>query len=85
MGYGKPPVETRFKKEQSGNSKGRPKMHPSLQAEISRELKQKVAINENGTRKKITKRQAIVKRLVNDAINGNTPPLLWTYLLERED
>jgi hypothetical protein len=84
VGYRKPPVGTRFKKGQSGNSKGRPKLLRGLQAEINRELKEKVAINENGRRKKITKRQAIVKRLVNDAINGNIPRFLGSYLLEHE-
>jgi Family of unknown function (DUF5681) len=85
VGYGKPPLGTRFKKGQSGNSKGRPKQIKSLQAEINRELKQKVAINENGRKKKITKRQAIVKRLINDAINGNSSRLLLSYLMECEE
>jgi hypothetical protein len=84
VGYGKPPVEKRFKKGQSGNPKGRPKKRRSLEAEFNRELKLKVSINENGRRKTITKREAIVKTLVNAAIKGANPRLLLPYLEKRE-
>jgi hypothetical protein len=56
-----------------------------MQAEINRELKQKLTINEHGRQKKITKQQAIAKRLVNDAINGKNNRFIWSYLFQREE
>ena len=55
VGYGKPPLHTRFKKGQSGNVHGRPKGSRNLAGVLERELNSPVTINENGQRKTITK------------------------------
>ena len=57
VGYGKPPVHSRFKPGQSGNPKGRRtrKTEPaSLLAEILKELNAVVTINENGEKMRVT-------------------------------
>jgi hypothetical protein len=71
VGFGKPPTGTRFKKGQSGNSKGRPKGALNLATVLAKTLREKVIINENGQRKVITKLEAAVKQLVNKAASGD--------------
>ena len=64
-GYGKPPRHTRFKKGQSGNPRGRPKGSKNLTTLLTEALNEPVIVAENGSRRKITMRQAIIKQLVN--------------------
>jgi hypothetical protein len=65
VGYGKPPVHTRFQKGQSGNPKGRPRGRKNLSSLLNDALNGWVIVVENGRRKKITKREAIITQLVN--------------------
>jgi len=65
VGYGKPPRHTRFKKGQSGNPRGRPKGSKNLTTLLTEALNEPVIVVENGGRRKITMRQAIIKQLVN--------------------
>jgi Family of unknown function (DUF5681) len=69
IGRGRPPVATRFKPGQSGNPAGRPKRPPSFVAELMGELAAEIAVE--GGREKITRQRAIVRSLVNAAIDGN--------------
>ena len=73
VGYGKPPAQTRFKKGQSGNPNGRPKGTLNLATVITKTLRERVVINENGQRKIVTKLEAAVKQLVNKAASGDLP------------
>jgi len=69
--YGKPPEITRFKKGLSGNPKGRPKGSLNVATAFTKALREKVVINENGQRKTVTKLEAALKQLVNQAASGN--------------
>jgi Family of unknown function (DUF5681) len=71
VGYGKPPKHTQFTKGKSGNPKGRGKGVRNFATEIQEELDRRVPIVENGERKRITKRKAVAKQLVNKAANGD--------------
>ena len=71
VGYRKPPRRTRFRKGQSGNPRGRPSGAKSLSTMLREELNQRVIVVENGRRRKITKRQAIITQLVNRAAKGD--------------
>src|SRR6266850_7007882 len=64
-GYGKPPRHTRFKPGRSGKPRGRPSGSKNLTTLLSEALNEFVIVAENGRRRKITKRQAIVTQLVN--------------------
>jgi Family of unknown function (DUF5681) len=81
-GYGKPPVNTRFKKGQSGNPKGRPKGSRSFTSSAYRVLQERVTINEGGRRKTVTKLDAALKQIANKAASGdaNTLRLLVTIV-----
>ena len=71
VGYGKPPRHTRFPNGRSGNPKGRPKGSKNSTTLFLEALGEEVVVSENGRRKKITKREAIVKQLVNKAASGD--------------
>ena len=65
MGYGKPPRRSQFVKGQSGNPRGRPPGAKNLKSLLSEALNETVIVTENGGRRKVTKRQAIITQLVN--------------------
>jgi hypothetical protein len=71
VGYGRPPKHTQFKPGQSGNAKGRPRKSKELHKLIQAELDTTIPVNEAGREKRITKREAIIKQLVNRAIKGD--------------
>jgi hypothetical protein len=65
VGYGKPPRHTRFVKGQSGNPRGRPANAKNFKTLLNEALNQPLIVTENGERRKVSKRQAIVTQLVN--------------------
>jgi hypothetical protein len=71
VGRGKPPNNTQFQKGRSGNPKGRPKGSLNVATVLGRTLRERVTVNENGQRKTITKMEAAVKQLVNQAASGD--------------
>jgi hypothetical protein len=71
VGYGKPPRHTCFKKGQSSNPRGRPSGSKNLTTLLNEALNESVIVAENGGRRKITKRQAIFKQLVNRSAQGD--------------
>jgi uncharacterized protein DUF5681 len=66
--YRKPPVHTRFKKGQSGNPRGRPAKN--LPALLAAALNEKMTVTENGKRRQITKREAVIAQLVNKSASA---------------
>jgi hypothetical protein len=71
VGYKRPPRHTRFKPGQSGNLKGRPKGTKNFATVMDKELSTKIEVTENGRRRRISKREAIVKQTVNKAASGD--------------
>jgi hypothetical protein len=71
VGYGKPPRHTRFKKGQSGNPRGRPNGSNNLSTLLSEALNEPVIVAEDGGRRTISKRRAIITQLVNRSAKGD--------------
>ena len=71
VGYKKPPLATRFKKGRSGNPRGRLSGSKNLKTVLCDALNEPIVVTENGRRRKITKREAIIKQLVNQSATAN--------------
>jgi len=76
IGYRRPPASGRFKPGTSGNPRGRPKGARNFVTLLEQELQQTITVNENGKKKKITRQQAMVKRVVTNALNGDAKAIL---------
>ncbi|MXO85987.1 hypothetical protein GRI38_08065 [Altererythrobacter aurantiacus] len=80
VGPGYPPKATRFKPGQSGNPKGRPKKDRSFVKRIEAELDSEMQVEENGVTIKLSKREVLAKRMVNDSLKGD--PRMLNALLK---
>ncbi len=70
VGYRQPPEHSRFKAGQSGNPHGRPRGALNLATILERTLREPTVIVENGKRKTVTKLEAAIKQVVNQAASG---------------
>ena len=71
VGYGKPPKHSQFKTGQSGNPKGRKKGVKNINTILDGILNEKVVLSENGRTYKVSKKQALCRRLVNKGLSGD--------------
>ena len=70
VGYGRPPVSTRFKPGLSGNAKGRPKNSKNLKTLIRQALTAKISIREGSRNRRVSKIEGVVLRQVDSALKG---------------
>jgi hypothetical protein len=86
IGYGKPPRQTRFAKGQSGNPKGRPKGSLNLATILARVGRERVAVKGKKGVRMITKLEAAITQLSNQAASGQLRAirefLQWTRTME---
>lgn len=71
VGYGKPPLHTRFRPGQSGNPAGRPRGAKDLATLVKKALDRRVAAAETGRRRRPSKREAVIERLVDRALDAD--------------
>ena len=71
VGYRRPPRHGQFKKGQSGNPRGRPRGGRGYATDLKEELMQPVVVTEGEKRKTISKQRALMKSVLNKAIQGN--------------
>jgi hypothetical protein len=71
VGYRRPPIEHQFKPGQSGNPSGRPKGARNFTSDLREELAELVSIKDGGSSVQVTRQRAIVKAVVNAALEGD--------------
>jgi hypothetical protein len=76
VGYASPPISTRFRKGRSGNPKGRPKGRRNFETLLIEALSERITINENGQRKRVTKAEAGAKQVANKVASGDAKLML---------
>lgn len=84
VGYGNPPRHSRFKKGQSGNPKGRKKGNRNFNTDLEEVLTTRVSIRENGISRKVTSQQALLRRLLEKAMSGDSRALERILLLGQQ-
>jgi len=84
VGYGKTPRHTRFEPGRSGNPRGRPGGSKNLSTLLSEALQEPVIVVENGRRRKIPKRQAIVTQLVNRSAKADLKAIQILLMMLRD-
>lgn len=70
VGHGKPPKEHQFKKGRSGNPRGRKPRERNASTLLRLELDKLVVVRDGIREIKISKREALMTSLVNDAIKN---------------
>jgi hypothetical protein len=81
VGRGRPPESSRWKPGQSGNPKGRPKGAKGFPTIFDEVLKQTFEVQEKGRTRRITAREAMVRRVVSDALKGSIKALAFVFAM----
>jgi hypothetical protein len=75
VGYGKPPIHTRFRKGKSGNPTGKRRHGEAERAAalIRQELYRSLTVRDGDGARKMTALQAVIRSLIACAAKGNVP------------
>lgn len=71
VGYGRPPLASRFAPGVSGNPSGRPKGSGGLKTSLDRILRRKVQLKVDGRRKRVPVTEAVLLQLSHKALGGD--------------
>ena len=82
VGYGRPPVATRFQPGGIGNPKGRPRKQKSVGKIIQEALMIRVTIEENGRSRTMTAQELIFRNLVSAAARRDVRAIHALYALK---
>lgn len=72
VGYCRPPLHSRFKPGQSGNPSGRAKGSQNLKTLFDKILNEQIALQDGTQSRKVTKAEAIIRRLIIGALKGDS-------------
>jgi Family of unknown function (DUF5681) len=81
VGYGRPPVVTRFRAGGVGNPKGRPKKTKTVGQIIQAGLMTRVKIEENGRTRSVTAQEVIIRNLIHAAARHDTRAIHTLFAL----
>src|SRR5256885_15065630 len=75
VGFCRPPLHTRFKPGQSGNPSGRAKGSQNFKTLLDQILKEEIPLLDGDRSRKVSKAEAITRRLVIGAMKGDVRSL----------
>ncbi|HEY5081760.1 MAG TPA: DUF5681 domain-containing protein [Bauldia sp.] len=81
VGYGRPPIHSRFKKGAIGNPTGRLKGVKNLKTDLQQELAELISCGDRKRAFQVTKQRAIIKSLVAAAVKGDTKAAAAVFAL----
>jgi hypothetical protein len=76
VGWGKPPMSTRFQKGQSGNPKGRPRGTKNLRTDLMEELQETIVVREGDKTVRMSKQRAMIKTVMTKTLKGDARAIL---------
>jgi hypothetical protein len=82
VGYGRPPVATRFQPGNRCNPRGRPKPRKTVAQLFDEAMNAKVRISVDGKTRTMTKQEVIIHNLVNAAARGDHKATHTLYALK---
>lgn len=80
VGYGRPPKSGQFKQGHSGNPSGRPRGRKSIGTMFEELLRESVVVREGGSRKRMSKVEAMLRGVFVKAIQGDAKA--WKTLID---
>lgn len=75
VGYGRPPLHSRFKPGQSGNPKGRPKRHRNLRTVVEEALNRTIKLRDGDRTRSVSTLEVLVTSMLNKAVKGDAKVL----------
>src|SRR5215467_8028707 len=77
VGYGRPPIESRFQPGTSGNPRGRRKGSKNLKTLSRKAMTASISIQEGTKTRRVSKIEGVVLRQLQSAIDPQWPSLRW--------
>jgi hypothetical protein len=84
VGYGRPPLHSRFKPGQSGNPKGRAKQSRNLRTIVQQVLHEDMPIREGGRTRRMSAIEALVRTTLARAFKGDPKALASLIVMMRQ-
>ena len=84
VGYGRPPLHTRFRKGERRNSRGRPQPKKALTEIFKKVVNEKVTVSVGGGTERITKALAVLHANLQEALKGTKSAMANVYELINE-
>src|SRR5436309_2498520 len=75
VGYGRPPIHTRFQNGKSGNPRGRPRRRKNYATLMQQILGEQISIRDGERVRKVSKLEAMIHRHFFNAMKGDTKSL----------
>jgi hypothetical protein len=84
VGYGRPPVHSRFKPGQSGNRKGRAKQSRNMRTIVQQVLNEDMQIREGGRVRRMSAMEALVRTTLTRSFKGDPKALVSLIVLLKQ-
>jgi hypothetical protein len=75
VGYGSPPINSRFQPGRSGNPRGRPKGSLNFATDLKKTLEAPITLNDGGKPRRVSTQKAMLLRLREKALKGDARAL----------